>query len=225
MNLRSLSALLETAVSVRSNQPVEPLLAVVNHWKGALYPFDQLRSAIDRLTRVGGELRGAEGEDRVCGAYEIQGAVDHLAELMFAIYPAYRDGRERLYAVAEFWRMPTPRKVSGRAPDALSVFTKAELASDLKRATAAMTADLKKLDALGSKCISALYGASRTPPEEDEDRKRVLDDAFDFRDAGAQLFLHATTAIRRARELAAPTTGDRWTPTWSPDPEVGAREA
>ena len=201
-----LSSLLER---LSSEQPVEPLLAVANHWRGALFPLDRAKAAVERLSDAAAAARKEELSNP-SALYAIQAAADSLTDVLAGVYPAIRDGRERLYGAAQFWGLPVPRTSGTATADALSGHSRAELYADLKSAASSVLSDLKGMDRAGKDCLDKLYAAARTPPKDSSERKEVLDAAIDFRDAANNLFLHALTLLRRAHELVVPTAGDRW---------------
>jgi hypothetical protein len=222
------AALLEHVLN--EDQPIEPLLSVANHWRAFVRNGDNLLEAMEGIVEAAKKAEGAEGMAHTRAIVDVRAATQTLAGLTTASYPAFKDGRERLYEVAKFWKIGTSRKSAGKPTSPLSGKSEAQLTSELRSGADNFRSDVKKMLDLGAKATRTCLEAARTPPTEHIEQKTVIDHGLDFRDAVSTLYARSNGILRRAAELSTrKAAAARFENTdahlpWASDPEFGGRE-
>lgn len=211
--------------------PVEPLLAAANHWRSFVRQGDAYLEAVEHLVQAVERAQSLDGQNLRRAVADVTAAASRFQSLTAAGYPAFRDGRERLYDAARVWHIPTSRKSVGKSPKPLAGMTDKVLLAELKSAASGFRSDTRKMLNVGAKAVRELLDAARDQPDDLNQHRQVIDQGLDFRDAVSSMFAHANGVLRRSRELTSrawqaqrfESVGDL-TLVWSHDPELGDNE-
>lgn len=214
----------------REGYPVEGLLAIGNQWRGFLRGTPQLLAALDAVPDATDATASAPADARRAAETMLRAFVRGCGEAFASIYPAYREGRDRLYQTAKFWGIEVPRKCAGEPPRSLAAITDDALLDALESKSRALATELRGAVDEIETAIEKALAAAREQPDALAEKRAVIDAGLDARDRVARVYVRANSLFRRVYELLRrlhegvtdETLDGR--AVWGADPEIGDYE-
>lgn len=214
----------------RQGYPVEALLAVGNQWRGFLRGTVRLLACLDGMPDATDATASASADARRASEAALRGFVQGCGDALAAIYPAYREGLNRLYQTAQFWAMEVSRPRVGEAPRSLAALTDDALLDTMESKSRALVTEIR--DAAGEieAAMQKALDAARDQPDSLAEKRAVIDAGLDARDRVVRVYARANGLFRRVYELlrrlheghTAEVLDGRQ--VWSTDAEIGDYE-